>query len=862
MTENVFVSGIASGAFKEAVDGLPPWATENTAGRIESHLRKSLDIQTKTLSELIKSVSKGAAGAGSTGDFDKALKRVVKGLADQDRENKKKLKRDKEEAEKEKKRSESEANWNAKLVAGWGALLAVSSAIKSVFADNINTFDQLYNAGINVVDGFDSARSGFDSLQQMAALTGVRYTELAKTMEKYSSAVNSFGAAKFAKTMSMASLELIKFGYSTKDTGELLGAYLEIQQGFSSANSKTQEEVREDVIQFGKRITNLSLATGIARNKLIENVDAISKSVEATILSGQASAAATDSTLAFIGSFKDKNVGQAFLRMMTDSIKPLNATFMSFQKLGLGGFGQKLMSFTQSLVGLEPEEASARLNQFVASNRNEMDRMVKQANMYRQLGMHAEAEDVLAKIAGMRQAAATYKKIDKADKEKLEATNTASAKLRTSYEKFMAQLQITFAPMTSMLDGITYLLDIVSSGITKVRDGINAIGNYIDSFLPATSKFDGKLASILGSVVGGLIVSIASMGLAFASVNKVLNIFGKGVDIKKMLSRGAEQAAGAADTGRGAGRGRGRPGKGGGIGDALGGILTGLGKGGGALIQGVLSGIAAGLGAFANPKVLVGAGILSGSIAILAAGLSASAWMLGKTLPDLAAGLDSFKGLDGNHLVMVGAGIASLAAGMAVFTATSVLATAGNLITGLADGIGALFGNKSIIDKIKIFADMGVGLNLASTAIGVLSDNLTKASQSIESFTGIDKLKELVATINSIDIIKALAIGSIFNTGVSLPAMSGGGVASATTPKKSTLNSPSKVSAIDTNGQTPKATTAEESVAPGTEKKPVDTANLGGMITYQSSILEQLLLSTNNLVSVNKDILRYTRASA
>ena len=44
-------------------------------------------------------------------------------------------------------------------------------------------------------------------------------------------------------------------------------------------------------------------------------------------------------------------------------------------------------------------------------------------------------------------------------------------------------------------------------------------------------------------------------------------------------------------------------------------------------------------------------------------------------------------------------------------------------------------------------------------------------------------------------------------------------------------------------------------------EKPVLDTGINSMLGYQSSLLEQILQSTQNLVSVNKDILKYARVN-
>jgi hypothetical protein len=80
-------------------------------------------------------------------------------------------------------------------------------------------------------------------------------------------------------------------------------------------------------------------------------------------------------------------------------------------------------------------------------------------------------------------------------------------------------------------------------------------------------------------------------------------------------------------------------------------------------------------------------------------------------------------------------------------------------------------------------------------------------------------------------------------------------------PAASTINSPSAVPSApsneaDTSGT--KATAPSTPVGPGIEKPPANT-DINSMMAYQNNVLEQILLGTTKVASINADILRYTR---
>jgi len=275
---NVFISGATEGSLANAFDGMPPWATQDTAESIQKLLRDSLGIQTKTLAQILKTAKDNGTGL-SPKDLNDEIIRLTKGFkslaAEQELDKKRrKRQRDIDDDDDDAKRR------STKLLNIFGtSILTAGLKIKQAFIDNVSTFDKLYASGLNVVDGFSNAATGFEAVQQLAVITGVRFTELSETIVKYNTAINSFGLSKFAKTFASASTELTEFGYTAKESADLLGSYLESQQGYANTNSKTQFQVQKDLVNFGQRITRLSQATGITRAKLLENVEALSHSI-------------------------------------------------------------------------------------------------------------------------------------------------------------------------------------------------------------------------------------------------------------------------------------------------------------------------------------------------------------------------------------------------------------------------------------------------------------------------------------------------------------------------------------------------------------------------------------------------------
>jgi len=164
-------------------------------------------------------------------------------------------------------------------------------------------------------------------------------------------------------------------------------------------------------------------------------------------------------------------------------------------------------------------------------------------------------------------------------------------------------------------------------------------------------------------------------------------------------------------SGGGAGGGGEGEGSGGGL-SGIGKTMASVGKGIGALGKGIgkgvgmaLKGLAFGLKAFANPKILAGAGIFAGAIAIIGAGIAAASWILGKALPTFAEGMKSFEEIDGGKLLSAGKGMIAVAAGMAAFGVGAATAGLGSLVGGISSGIASLFGGEDPLEKLAKFQE-------------------------------------------------------------------------------------------------------------------------------------------------------------
>ena len=300
----------------------------------------------------------------------------------------------------------------------------------------------------------------------------------------------------------------------------------------------------------------------------------------------------------------------------------------------------------------------------------------------------------------------------------------------------IARLHILRGHMDSYLKKIKSILDadvpsakeIIKTQLEMMKNALSEMAREYWEYIKQYAKeywnsLGGwtKTALIGGGILVGVVGALYLLGKAAGVARTVLDGF------RFVTGRGLPGTGGTVESGRG-----GRPGPGGrvpsggsvptpgGQGGGFGppgrfesflvNVFRALGTGAGALIRGLMIGIASGIGAFANTKILLGASIMSGAIAVLGLGIATATWLMGAALPKLADGLEKFQRLDGDRLVKAGKGAAAVAAGVAAFTLLGSASVLSNLFNSIVGGLGSLFGVKSPLEKMMDFAKAGPDL--------------------------------------------------------------------------------------------------------------------------------------------------------
>ena len=176
-------------------------------------------------------------------------------------------------------------------------------------------------------------------------------------------------------------------------------------------------------------------------------------------------------------------------------------------------------------------------------------------------------------------------------------------------------------------------------------------------------------------------------------------------------------------------------------------IGKGLGGAVGGLLGGILEGLSVGLKAMADPMILLGAGILGGSIALIGAGIAGATWIMGAAMPKLAEGLQAFTDVDGEKLKSTGMGMLAIAGGLAAMGAAEIVKGLGGLVSGLTSWF-----TEDPIAKFKRFGEIAEPLQKSADAMSAFSiaypnfiETINSNMMDPQALANIDKLKDALS---------------------------------------------------------------------------------------------------------------------
>lgn len=489
-----FIIGTAKGAFADAYEGLPPWATEDTAIKMEKLLRKSFQVNTEILQQLKDCCTGSGNGGGMTSsDSEKlqdALDNLAKSLAKQNANN----------VKKPSPTGGGSTTGSDVLTKVFAGIATIGTKVLGVFTDYIDVYDSMYRSGINLMNGSANTTSGFAALNQMITLTGVRLQTLQAVAEKYSTTMNSVGMLKFSKAVSMANTQLRNMGYYGENQLELVAALMEAESGYADIRNKTAEELSRDSLRLGDQFARLSQTVGLSRQQLQESMKATAKSTEASFAFAIYGKDAADKLNRSMAGIKDENLKKTMMELAVAPNASMVKGYMDLVSSGMGDVAELLRSTSKQALTADPAEFQAKLSEMASYLEKQTGRMAAQS--YQMNSSTASGADLLNRmlIEGRSKSQASTTDVKNAA-----ATQGTIANLKSEQERTLAIPAMLSHPLESQVE-------IAANVLKTFNDAVISSALTIDS---STRSWIG-----VGLVVAGLVTS-------FIGVTKIVNMFSK-----------------------------------------------------------------------------------------------------------------------------------------------------------------------------------------------------------------------------------------------------------------------------------------------------------------------------------------------
>lgn len=800
MADNsTFITGTAEGAFTAGFNELPAWATEDTLNSIKGILKKSFDVQSKTLQTLLKCACGEGGKSMSPDDAKKIndeLERLGKNLKRTNEEDAKKRKRDKLRDKQEEDtltRGKRLKTTEEKVTFVLTGLAAAGSKILGVNKDYINIYDSMYRSGLNVMNGNDSTADGFEALNQMVNLTGLRLETLQKVVEKYSNTVNAVGMAKFSKTLAMANTQLQALGYSSEQQAELIATLMESETGYTDIRKRTATQLSQDAVKLGTQLTKLSQTVGLSREQMQDNLKTNARAADSTMVAARFGEEAAMRVNQFVAGFKDQNLGKMFQQMAAATDPIFTQAYKDLQDSGLGVLANQLGQLAKDSKVLDPVESQRRLDSII----NNLDQGIINGLQPLIDSGQSYARESLSLVAGLQQQGRNVSQATKEQQANATKTQASIAALKTEGERLAATLQKAFLPLIGIVDIFT--------------KGLSILNNTIDYVINMFSAETRSLAGI-GIIIAGF--GSAIMG-GMKIINAFTGLFGKGAGI---------------------------------IGKAVSGIGSAIGRIGGMLTR------------FAGPVAAIYAAFQLGT-------------SIGETIYEMITGVEFAY----DYIEIITGMFSDLSGWIS------------GIFKGVKDSIGGVFGSIGgwFTDTFKGFQNaISSATDLVSNALSDIGNSLLKSLPILGTIgdyimKGVDYFANIFNHVSMFvesfgDVLTGFlkSVASKFANKMSFGLFGSDEsqvvkeekskvtkISVTTTPAPSTITSPSAIPAPSSAPEAARMqSNGDSSSSPAAAiERPARNADINKLLNHQGLLLEQILIGTNSLVDVNKDILRFSR---
>ena len=613
------------------------------------------------------------------------------------------------------------ANWTKELINGKTNVADFAQHIPVVggllgqlagyLDDSMASFQRLSMSGASFNNDLTQLRTSAADLRlnltDFTAFVGNNTEKLAGFGGTVTAGVNQ--VARLNKALGNQREEMLNMGFTMTDINEALVEYAALNRAGSRAQAKSAQQTQQEALaaaDYAKNLQTLSKLTGqdvksmqdklaaqandvafqmkLAKMRPEERTKVLAGLQEALALGGETGAQYFKQQILGIGPVTEQTalfastMGESanVIRNMANSARDASVSVESFN----AGTTERMLDFVEG----------------AANSGQRLEAVLSAASA----GLDGPGKEIAAILQGMGKQFTDYMNQDgsfnreklKADIEDAKKEQKNRAATTQAMAKFNEQITKLQAALQRLLVD-SGILEALAKGITFVADTFGAVANGIKG-LPDAIKGPAVVAAIVAGFAALFATRALVSGLSRSLSGVVENRIGRALGnnaTAPISSPTAPTRGGRGGSGAGFARGATNAGKG------IGGFLGQMGAG-------VMKGAASGLAAFANPAILVGAGILGGSIVAIGAGIAGATWLMGKALPTLAEGLKSFADIDGDNLVQVAKGVGAVGVALAALGAGTAFAAVGTTIANILEALPG----KGPLDRLVDFSNLDI----------------------------------------------------------------------------------------------------------------------------------------------------------
>ena len=497
-----------------------------------------------------------------------------------------------------------------------------ASTLLDALADNVDFYRQLSTVGA-------TAGQSISDLRRVSGLTGLTMGQLTQAVAAAQGNLALLGgtAGQGFQRFSQALIELSQgetfekltgLGFTMDRIAEGAGEYLEIQTQLGRTQIMTSRDLASGADEYLTNLDLLTRLTGKNRDMLAQEMkqNAADNRLKIQMAGMDQKQQAVIQRALSLTDKGSQELGQSLRNLIATGGIPTNAREAGIMQLqgfsealdrvsrGESGSVEQLMSVFQT-AALETGNLSAEERQRFAQ--------------LKQFGV--DFFDVRFETIAFKNALGDLQQVTEEQKKAQEAAGTSALQFDRATQRLRTAFAAVLAPATTLIAK-------AFEGIAFVLEGLGSMVSFVTE----------KLGEMGGAVVG--ILGLLGVGAGGAFLTKQA---GKGLS-----------TAGSYLTGGGGGGSVSR------IGANVGGLAKGIGAGAGK----VFSLLGRALGTLANPKILLGASIIAGSIAVLGAGIAGATYLMGGALQKFTTGIEGLTNIDGQGLKDTADGLKTLAGAM------------------------------------------------------------------------------------------------------------------------------------------------------------------------------------------------------